>query len=119
MIAATATGPVRAGRATPTRRSGQPTSLRQRGGTFSRFFTAYVFSQVPGQFFLRRAWPLSAQTGRRETFANAPIGLFPAFGNSHTECLRIQRSRSVNVAIGSAFLLNGTGSNPGFGHTIA
>lgn len=43
--------PVRAGRATPTRRSGQPTSLRQRGGP-SLFSSLRVFSlRFPGNFF--------------------------------------------------------------------
>ncbi|WP_175034767.1 hypothetical protein [Burkholderia lata] len=62
-------------------------------------------------FFLRRAAPLSAQSGPRETFAGGVGVLYQAFGNSLSECLRRTRHGSANLAFTSAFLFNGTGSN--------
>ncbi|WP_175046898.1 hypothetical protein [Burkholderia lata] len=61
-------------------------------------------------FFLRRAGPLSAQSGPRETFAGAVGVLYQAFGNSLSECLRRMRNESANLAFAAAFLFNGTGS---------
>jgi hypothetical protein len=62
-------------------------------------------------FFLRRAGPLSAQSGRRETFASAHGVLYQAFGNSLSKRLRRTRHESANLAFASAFLFNGTGSS--------
>ncbi|MDN7486197.1 MULTISPECIES: hypothetical protein [unclassified Burkholderia] len=62
-------------------------------------------------FFLRRAGPLSAETGPFETFAGTVGGLYQAFGNSLSECLRCMRRDSAILAFAPAFLFNGTGSS--------
>nr|WP_235986656.1 hypothetical protein [Burkholderia contaminans] len=67
-------------------------------------------------FFLRRAGPLSAETSPFETFANAVGGLYQAFGNSLSECLRCMRRDSAILAFTPAFLFNGTGSSYWIGH---
>ncbi|WP_155639761.1 hypothetical protein [Burkholderia cepacia] len=61
-------------------------------------------------FFLRRAEPLSAQSGHRETFAGACGVLYPAFRNSLSGCFHGTRHDSANLAFTPAFLFNGTGS---------
>ncbi|EMD9440023.1 hypothetical protein [Burkholderia cepacia] len=61
-------------------------------------------------FFLRRAEPLSAQSGHRETFAGACGVLYQAFGNSLSGCFQGMRHDSANLAFMPAFLFNGTGS---------
>nr|WP_264172470.1 hypothetical protein [Burkholderia sp. AU31624] len=78
-----------------------------------RTFFLFSLPMLSGSlhFFLRRAGPLSAETGPFETFASAVGGLYQAFGNSLSECLRCKRRDSAILAFAPAFLFNGTGSS--------
>ncbi|WP_431228012.1 hypothetical protein [Burkholderia contaminans] len=62
-------------------------------------------------FFLRRAGPLSAETGPFETFARAVGALYQGFGNSLSKCFQRLWDGSAILAFAPAFLFNGTGSN--------